>query len=85
MLILLICWKLTNLQGKIDTKNQPNEVSMWFKNRHKYDLMPKITSLAEYKASWQKWWWVLQPKWHPLDDGSFLQKVPDVGEEWEDL
>lgn len=44
--------------------------------------MPKIANLTKYKASWQKWWQGLQPRWRLLDDGTFRQEVPDVGEEW---
>ena len=47
--------------------------------------MPRITNLPKYKASWQKWWHGLQPKWHQLEDGTFLQEVPNAGEEWEGL
>jgi len=39
----------------------------------------------KYKASWQTWWQGLQPKWRLLEDGTFLQEVPDTGEEWEAL
>ena len=58
---------------------------MWFKNGHKYNALPKVTNHTKYKALWQKWWRGLQPKWRPLDDGTFLQEVPDIDEEWKDL
>lgn len=58
---------------------------MWFKNGRKYIITPKITNLAKYKASWLNWWHGLQPKWRLLDDGTFLQEKPDMGEEWEGL
>ena len=45
--------------------------------------MPNITNLNKYKASWQSWWRGLQPEWHLLDDGTFLQQ--DMGEQWVNL
>jgi hypothetical protein len=42
----------------------------------------QITNLAKYKASWQNWWQGLQPKWRLLDNGTFLQEVPDTVEDW---
>lgn len=45
----------------------------------------KVTNTTKYKASWQAWWKGLQPKWRLLEDGTFLQEVPDTGEEWEVL
>jgi hypothetical protein len=59
-------------------------VAMWLKNGHKYIFTPVI-NVVKYKASWQNWWQGLQPEWHLLDDGTLLQEVPDIGEQWEKL
>lgn len=73
------------MKGRIDAKNRPCEVAAWLKNGRKYTITPKISDPDKYKASWQNWWQGLQPQWRLLNDGTFLQKVPDIGEEWEAL
>jgi hypothetical protein len=79
---------LTNFsnQGRtgIGTKKRPFEVSIWVKSGRR-SIKPNIANIVKYKASWQTWWQGLQPEWRLLEDGTFLQEVPDTGEEWETL
>src|SRR5216684_864424 len=87
-MISLICCKADSYllkKGRIDTKDRPGEVATWLKNGRKYGFTPTITNPTKYKVSWQKWWQGLQPKWHQLDDGTLLQEVPEMGEQWESL
>jgi hypothetical protein len=57
---------------------------MWLKNGCKYVFI-LVTNVVKYKESWKTWWQGLQPEWHLLDDGTFLQEVPDMGKQWEKL
>jgi hypothetical protein len=60
-------------------------VAIWFKNGRKYIFTPKIDDIFKYKTSWQSWWRELQPQWRHLEDGTYLQVVPESGEEWKAL
>jgi hypothetical protein len=65
-------------------KNRPREVAIWLKNGQKYIFAPEI-NVVKYEASWQNWWQGLQPEWCLLDDGTLLQEIPDIGEQWKTL